>query len=85
MYGQASRLLQEMLPQTLDQRNTYNVRNITDLDIPKANTKGAKSRFFPATSREWNDLLEDWFTVYNVNDFKEFKVKTRPKIPTTTL
>jgi len=50
--------LVNLLPQTTAQRTTYNLRNPTNITLPKTRTKRAGKFFIPKTISEWNLLTQ---------------------------
>jgi hypothetical protein len=48
--------LLDLLPQRVQDRTHYGLRNRDNLDIPRPRIQAHRRSFLPATSREWNEL-----------------------------
>jgi hypothetical protein len=54
--GTAPTYLQDLLPDSIHQRTTYNLRNRGDLDQPYTRTVTYANSFIPSATKQWNDL-----------------------------
>jgi hypothetical protein len=66
----APKYLVDLIPPLVQERTHYGLRNRGQLDVPPARIMAHKNSFFPATSREWNDLAQDIKLAPSCNAFK---------------
>ena len=67
--------LTELLPNTADQRNPYNIRSANEMDIPRARSEAYSRSFIPDTCRKWNNLPQE---LKDIPSLEEFKERIRP-------
>ena len=70
-----------LVPQTVQNRSRYNLRNSNDLDPIHARTTIYYNSFLPSSIRAWNDLSEAATQTESVNAFKKFLNKDRIPVP----
>ena len=73
--------LSSLVPQTVQHRSRYNLRNSNDLDPINARTTLYYNSFLPSSIRAWNDLSEAAIQTESVNAFKTFLNKDRIPVP----
>jgi hypothetical protein len=66
----APQYLIDLLPNQVNDRTNYNLRNRNQLDIPFARINILSNSFFPAGARLWNDLNNDIKALPSVDAFK---------------
>jgi hypothetical protein len=78
--NKAPAYLGDLLPQRVQDRTHYGLRNRENLDIPRPRLLVHKNSFFPVTSREWNDLDDQVKDAPSTTAFKKriSKDPTRP-------
>jgi hypothetical protein len=62
--------LKELLPEQVNQRTTYMLRNRGNLDIPRTRLNCLTNSFFPSAARSWNELSQEIKSLPTVNAFK---------------
>ena len=73
--------LSSLVPQTVQHRPRYNLRNSNDLDPINARTTLYYNSFLPSSIRAWNDLSEAATQSDSINAFKTFLNKDRIPVP----
>ena len=56
MNGLAPSYLYDLIPQRVEERTEYNLRNRTDLQQPFARLQSYAQSYFPSSIKVWNDL-----------------------------
>ena len=70
--GEAPQYLRNLIPNSVKERNRYNVRSGTNLSLFRTRTKLFDNSFFPSVVRLWNSLPLD---TRNAEDLVTFKKK----------
>ncbi|MCG7879453.1 MAG: reverse transcriptase domain-containing protein [Candidatus Thiodiazotropha taylori] len=73
--------LSSLVPQTVQNRSRYNLRNSNDLDQVNARTTLYYNSFLPSSIRAWNDLPGAATQIESVNGFKNFLNKDKTPVP----
>ena len=71
--------LQDLIPDRVQARTRYNLRNRNQRQVPLARLESYSQSFFPAATRTWNQLLEGTKTSPSVNSFKHHYLKEFPR------
>ena len=80
--GLAPEYLQTLVPPTVQNTTSYNLRNANNLRNIRANTNLFYNSFLPSTIRAWNDLSDDVKAAPSVASFKHQLNKDLRKPPT---
>ena len=80
--GLAPEYLQTLVPPTVQNTTSYNLRNANNLRNIRANTNLFYNSFLPSTIRAWNDLSDDIKAAPSVASFKHQLNKDLRKPPT---
>ena len=78
-HGLAPNYLQDLIPDRVQVRTRYNLRNTQDRDIPLARISSYSNSFFPAATRNWNELKESTKRSPTPNSFKRNYLKEHPR------
>ena len=73
--------LSSLVPQTVQNRSRYNLRNSNDLDPVNARTTLYYNFSLPSSIRAWNDRSEAATQTESVKTFKNFLNKDRMPVP----
>ena len=73
--------LSSLVPQTVQHRSRYNLRNSNDLDPINARTTLYYNSLLPSSIRAWNDLPESATQTESVNAFKTLRNKDEYLFP----
>ena len=68
--------LSHLFPGYVGNRNPYNLRNTTDIALPRVRLVCFQASFFPNTIKQWNELRHDF---QNSSSLTSFKNQLRPK------
>jgi hypothetical protein len=82
MSGLAPRRLLDFVPNRVEARTRYNLRNIGQLEVPFARLETYSQSFLPSTTRLWNELQTEVKDSSSVKSFKFNYLKDYPR-PTT--
>ena len=74
----APKYLVDLLPQQVNSRTNYQLRNRLQLDVPYTRLNILANSFFPAATRLWNDLSNE---IKNLPSVEAFKRKYRASLP----
>ena len=77
--GLAPTYLQELIPDRVQARTRYNLRNTEDRDVPLARISAYSNSFFPAATRQWNDLHRTTKNSLTPNAFKRNYLNQNPR------
>jgi hypothetical protein len=77
--GLAPTYLQDLMPDHVQARTRYNLRNTQDRDIPMARISAYSNSFFPSATRQWNDLERETKQSPTPNSFKRRYLKENPR------
>ena len=69
--GDAPQYLQKLVPNTVQERNRYNVRSSTNISLIPARTNYSNSSFFPSVVQQWNNLPLSTQSAEDLADFKK--------------
>jgi hypothetical protein len=83
--GLAPTYLQDLIPNQVQSRTRYQLRNAADLDVPLARLSTYSNSFFPAATRLWNNLSIRTRTSPSPNSFKTNYLKEHPRPPQNSL
>jgi hypothetical protein len=83
--GLAPPYLQDLMPNHVQARTRYNLRNTEDLDVPRARLSAYSNSFFPAATRQWNKLTRKTKQSPTPNSFKRNYLKELPRPNRNTL
>jgi hypothetical protein len=78
-HGFAPNYLQDLMPDRVQARTRYNLRNTQDRDIPLARISSYSNSFFPAATRQWNELAASTKRSPTSNSFKRNYLKEYPR------
>jgi hypothetical protein len=78
-HGLAPNYLQDLMPDRVQARTRYNLRNTQDRDIPMARISSYSNSFFPAATRHWNELNARTKRSPTSNSFKRNYLKEHPR------
>ena len=78
-HGLAPTYLQDLLPNQVQARTRYQLRNNTNLDVPLARLSSYSNSFFPSATRLWNSLKPETRTSPSVKAFKRNYLKEHPR------
>jgi hypothetical protein len=78
-HGLAPNYLQDLMPDRVQARTRYNLRNTQDRDIPLARISSYSNSFFPAATRHWNELKATTKRSPTSNSFKRNYLKEHPR------
>ena len=78
--GDAPEYLSDILPNTVDQTNNYNLRTGRNFTLPSARLSIYQSSYFPSTIRLWNSLDSNIRESPNSNIFK-YRLKSKYPLP----
>jgi hypothetical protein len=70
VHNLAPQYMTDLVPQTVQQRTNYGLRNREQLDIPRTRILAHTNSFYPATTREWNNIDPGTKTAPSFNAFK---------------
>ena len=68
--GPISPNLRELLPESTNERTTYNLRSHQNISTPLASTDALNSSFFPSTIKQWNLLPQSIRDSESIETFK---------------
>jgi hypothetical protein len=71
--------LSDLIPEPIQARTRYNLRNRNDLQVPFARLETYSQSFFPAAARLWNSLKASTRQAKTVNTFKSHYLKQFPR------
>ena len=71
--------LQDLMPDQVQARTRYNLRNVENRDIPLARISSYSNSFFPAATRQWNNLKETTKQSPTPDSFKRNFLKENPR------
>jgi hypothetical protein len=71
--------LQDLIPDRVQARTRYNLRNTEDRDVPLARITAYSNSFFPAATRQWNELRRETKHSGTPNSFKRNYLKENPR------
>jgi hypothetical protein len=77
--GKAPSYLTDLIPDLVQDRTTYHLRNRGDLQIPLTRLSILTNSFFPQSIRLWNDLDNNVKSLPSVDAFKAHHARTLPK------
>jgi hypothetical protein len=77
--GYAPNYLQELIPQQVQARTRYALRNRNDLQVPFARLETYSHSFFPSAVRQWNALPDDIKQATTKGAFKYRYLKHNPR------
>jgi hypothetical protein len=77
--GLAPTYLQDLIPDHVQARTRYNLRNNEDRDVPIARISSYSNSFFPAATRQWNELSRKTKRSGTPNAFKRNYLKEHPR------
>jgi hypothetical protein len=78
-HGMAPTYLQDLMPDTVQARTRYNLRNVENRDVPLARISSYSNSFFPAATRTWNALSRQTKQSLKPNAFKRNYLKEHPR------
>ena len=78
--GKSPAYLTTLLPNNVQARTRYVLRNRGNMDVPAARLEAYSRSFFPATARLWNDTPE---ILKNAPSVESFKYRVKSKLPKT--
>jgi hypothetical protein len=81
----AATYLEDLIPEPIEARTRYNLRNRNDLQIPFARLETYSQSFFPAAARLWNSLLQTTREAITKFSFKNRYLKEFPRPSTNRL
>jgi hypothetical protein len=84
-HGLAPTYLQDLIPNQVQARTRYQLRNSTDLEVPLARLSTYSNSFFPAATRQWNSLTTETRTSRSAHCFKSNYLKQHPRPPQNQL
>jgi hypothetical protein len=71
--------LQDLIPDRVQARTRYMLRNRNQRQVPLARLESYSQSFFPASTRTWNQLTEQTKDSPSVNSFKHHYLKEFPR------
>jgi hypothetical protein len=77
--GQAPAYLTSLIPNLVQARTNYNLRNRGDIDIPLTRLAIHTNSFIPSTIRAWNELNATIKSLPSVAAFKAFHARNLPR------
>ena len=77
--GLAPSYLQDLMPNQVQTRTRYQLRNTQDLDVPMARLSTYSNSFFPAATRHWNNLKPETKMSPSAKSFKHNYLKEHPR------
>jgi hypothetical protein len=77
--GDAPKYLIDTLPNLIQDRTGYNLRNRANLDPPRTRLNIHANSFFPWTVRAWNNLYDDVQNLPSIESFKAWRKRLLPK------
>ena len=80
--GKSPEYLQNLIPEEVQTRTAYNLRNSQDVMLPKVTKNYFLKSFIPSTIRAWNKLSMDIRNIADVDTFKDTLSKLYGKIET---
>jgi hypothetical protein len=83
--NQAPTYLQDLIPEPIEARTRYNLRNRNDLQVPFARLETYSQSFFPAAARLWNSLRPSIRQASTIFSFKNRYLKDFPRPKTNRL
>jgi hypothetical protein len=78
-HGLSPIYLQDLMPDRVQARTRYNLRNTQDRDVPLARISTYSNSFFPAATRQWNELTTQTKQSPTPNSFKRNYLKEHPR------
>jgi hypothetical protein len=84
-HGMAPTYLQDLMPDQVQARTRYNLRNVENRDIPLARISSYSNSFFPAATRIWNGLHPRTRQSPRPNSFKRNYLREHPRPQTKRL
>jgi hypothetical protein len=78
-HGMAPTYLQDLMPDTVQSRTRYNLRNVENRDVPLARISSYSNSFFPAATRTWNVLSAQTKQSPKPNSFKRNYLRENPR------
>jgi hypothetical protein len=76
---QSPQYLIDLLPDLIQDRTGYNLRNRGDIDAPLARLNVYANSFFPRTINAWNDLLPEISQAPSIEAFKAYHSRHLPQ------
>ena len=73
--------LANLIPPSVHQVSQRNLRNYSDLTVPRSRTNLYNKSFIPVATREWNSLPENMKTCTSLASFKNLLDQGKPKVP----
>ena len=77
--NKAPQYLSDLVPEEVAARTRYTLRNRYDLQVPFARLETYAQSFFPATSRQWNNLNHNTRSTNTLYTFKSHYLKQYPR------
>jgi hypothetical protein len=78
-HGMAPNYLHNLMPDTVQARTRYNLRNVENRDVPLARISSYSNSFFPAATRIWNELSPQTKQSPKPNSFKRNYLRENPR------
>jgi hypothetical protein len=78
-HGLAPTYLQDLMPDRVQARTKYNLRNTENRDVPLARISTYSNSFFPSATRLWNELNRPAKVSPTPNSFKRNYLKQYPR------
>jgi hypothetical protein len=79
MQGKAPRYLSELIPNLVQDRTSYQLRNREQIDVPLTRLNILTNSFFPQSIRLWNEMDNAIKNLPSVDAFKAFHARNLPK------
>ena len=73
--------LQTLVPPSVHQVSQRNLRNYSNLTIPRSRTNSYETSFIPLATREWNSLQENMTLCNSLASFKYLLDQNKAKVP----
>ena len=77
--GSAPKYLLDLIPNLVQDRTGYLLRNRANLDVPLARLNIYANSFIPSTTKLWNDLSLETKSLPSVAAFKAYRVRALPR------
>ena len=77
----APSFLENLIPPGVHQVSQRNLRNYSDLNVPRSRTNLYDKSFIPVATRGWNSLPENMKSCTSLASFKYLLDQGKPKVP----
>jgi hypothetical protein len=78
-HGVAPNYLQDLIPNRVQARTRYSLRNTENRDVPLARISSYSNSFFPSATRQWNELNRETKVSPTPHSFKRNYLKQHPR------